>query len=186
MSPKRYTPIINILIILVILSTTINSNLLIKRDDVESFICTEKANQKCCALLAYKIAHKHHSRVASIVIINKCGFNINLLEMNLNSGRWITQDDHQNLDISCEPQTLPLANGQSEIFSSITSGFLGGVKGSAQFLIDDNITSTEFSISWEVPLIGSPKYELEGLPTKKYYNESKYDIEDTVYKVTVN
>ncbi|CAI2167320.1 19774_t:CDS:2 [Funneliformis geosporum] len=168
------------------LSTTIFSIPLIKREDIDNFNCQETENQDCCALLAFKIAKNHHARVASIFIINKSGFNIKPLSNNLNKGRWIKHDDHQNIDINCDPPTEPIANGQFVSFSSITSHFFGGVEGVAYFIIDDNITNTKFSISWDVPLIGPPDYELDGLPTKKYYNESRNDLDKTVYQVTIN
>ncbi|CAG8690892.1 1896_t:CDS:2, partial [Funneliformis mosseae] len=91
---------------------------------------------------------------------NHIGYRIELVSASLISGRWITSND-DNYRISCEPQIYHLKNGQAEAFSSVTSSFLGGVKGFAIFYINDGKFSN-FIISWSVPTIGSPKYEILG------------------------
>ncbi|CAI2187291.1 7204_t:CDS:1, partial [Funneliformis geosporum] len=183
MSPKHYTFIINTFIILVILSTSINSNSFIERDVIDYNACQ---GESCCAYIAKKIANKNHERVATIVIVNKSGYNITPLPVKLEKGRFVTHDDHENIDINCEPQTEPLTNGQNETFSSIASHFLGELKGIATFIIDDG-SSSAFTLYWSASMIGTPPhYEIDGLPNTKYYNESKLDLEDTLFQVTIH
>ncbi|CAG8507552.1 5556_t:CDS:1 [Funneliformis mosseae] len=176
MSFKHLTLIINVFIILVILLTTIDSNLLIIREVIDFTRCQGKG---CCASLSDNVAKKHHVRVATIVIINKSGYNMTHI-IKLEDGCYVRHDDHENLDINCEPQTEPLANGQNETFSCITSHRFGGLKGIATYIIDDSGSST-FILSWSIPTIGDPNYDIEGLPNKKYYNENKYDLDNTLY-----
>ncbi|CAG8502803.1 5315_t:CDS:1 [Funneliformis caledonium] len=182
MSPKQFTLIINLFIILLILSTSIDSNTLIERDNIDFTPCT---GEFCCASLAKKIAEKNFAHVATIAIVNKSGYNITHLPVTLEDGRFVKHDDHENIDINCEPQTEPLVNDQTETFSSITSRVFGGVKGIAIFTINDGGSST-FALFWNVPTIGPPIYEIEGLPNERYYNETKYGLDNTLYQVTIH
>ena len=110
---------------------------------------------------------------------------------NLEDGRWITSKDYEdygnNIDIvDCQPRSLLV--GESETISSVTSHFGGGVKGYVSFIINDD-TSSIFTISWEVPTIGPPKYEFNFLDKSSNH---KYDVietssfDDTVYQVTID
>jgi len=62
---------------------------------------------------------------------------MSLVGVSLEDGRWVTSDDSGDIDIDCRPQTR-LANGEIEGFSSVTSHFLGGIRGYAAFSLDDN------------------------------------------------
>src|SRR5439155_8068509 len=108
----------------------------------------------CCPLLAHKIASEHRSRCASIMLDNNSGYNMNLGFASLEDGRWVTSDDSGDVDIDCSPRIERLANGESLVLSSVTSHFLGGIRGYAKFSLDDDFDTT-FTIHWDVPLIGS-------------------------------
>nr|CAG8563848.1 9092_t:CDS:2 [Entrophospora candida] len=102
----------------------------------------------------------------------------------LEDGRWVTQYDYDgNININCTPHSL--INGQSEAISSVSSHFLGGIKGYLFFEIGD-ANSSNFLISWDVPTIGSPVYSSDGLSEKKYTIKSQGSLNDTVYYVTVD
>ncbi|CAG8639432.1 6558_t:CDS:2 [Funneliformis mosseae] len=134
MSPKQFTLIINLFIILLILSTSIDSNTLNERDNIDFTPST-------------------------IAIVNKSGYNITHLPVRLEDGRFVKHDDHENIDIN--------------------------LKGIAIFTINDGGSST-FALFWDVPTIGPPNYEIEGLPNERYYNEIKYDLDNTLYQVTIH
>ncbi|CAI2170753.1 13595_t:CDS:1 [Funneliformis geosporum] len=152
--------------------------------DIGSFYCEDGSSLECCPLLSRNFASRHHSRVATIVLINNSGYEMELVAVSLESGRWITSNDN-NYNISCEPQIYPLANGQGEAFSSVTSHFLGGVKGYAIFSMNDDILSN-FIISWSVPTIGSPKYKISGISLSENYDiVLERDLGNTVYRVIV-
>ncbi|CAG8613132.1 12725_t:CDS:2 [Funneliformis caledonium] len=136
--------------------------------DIGTFYCQNGSSLECCPLLARQFASKHHSRVATIVLINNSGHDMEMVVASLESGRWITSNDNK-YKISCEPQIYPLENGQAEAFSSVTSHFLGGVKGHAIFSMNDDISSN-FVIFWSVPVIGSPTYDIYGLDLSDNYN----------------
>jgi len=75
--------------------------------------------------------------------MNKSGYNINLKAFSLEHGQWV-----KGYNLSCEPQTDPLANGHSEVFSSIPdSNYDNSMYGIAIFVIDDDKSST-LIISW--------------------------------------
>ena len=135
----------------------------------------------CCPILAHRIASKHHSRCASIILNNKSGYNIRLVSAILKDGRWVTSNDNP-YGIDCSPWTN-LANGGSEVFSSITSHFLGGISGYALFLIDDKAFTT-FAVKWKAPTIGSKKYYVDGWPGKNYH-VAGYSLSQAVFEVTV-
>src|SRR6266540_1284426 len=103
----------------------VEQDLLIKQDIVS--FCQNETDKSCCPLLAHRIASQHHTRAASTVLVNKSGYNVTLLASSLIDGRWITSNNHNDIDINCKPQTDPLLNGQSQAFSSIASHFLGEV-----------------------------------------------------------
>ncbi|CAG8666728.1 7844_t:CDS:2 [Rhizophagus irregularis] len=90
---------------------------------------------------------------------------------NLEDGRWLTQEDYvhyvgaNSTNINCQPRNL--TDNENETISSVTSHFLGGVKGFASFLIHDDMTS-KLNISWEVPTIGTPQYEFNFLGELSY------------------
>ncbi|CAG8638427.1 10065_t:CDS:1 [Funneliformis mosseae] len=152
--------------------------------DIGTFYCQNGSSLECCPLLARQFASKHHSRVATIVLINNSGHDMEMVVASLESGRWITSNDNK-YKISCEPQIYPLANGQAEAFSSVTSHFLGGVKGHAIFSMNDDISSN-FVIFWSVPVIGSPTYDIYGLDLSDNYNIFlENDLGNTVFRVTV-
>lgn len=136
----------------------------------DNFICLSESSLFCCPQLAHRVASKYHSRCASIVLINKSGYNMALDIINLEDGRWVTSDDYDGIDINCEPHSL--LNDESEAISSVTSHFLGGISSTVFFTIDDDISSS-FVISWKVPTIGSPKYLIEFLGES---SRDKYNI----------
>ncbi len=173
-----------------VISLTEQDNLIEQYDepiieqDIGPFFCQNGTSLSCCPLLAHRVASEHHSRCASIILINKSGYSITLKSVSLEDGRWVTSDDSDDIDINCEPQTDSLANGQSEVFSSVTSHFLGGILGFATFTIHDDISSN-FTISWRVPTIGSPGYSIEGLSKRKYMIDRQRGFENTVFQVIV-
>ncbi|CAB4485877.1 hypothetical protein RhiirA5_405827 [Rhizophagus irregularis] len=111
---------------------------------------------------------------------------------NLEDGRWLTQEDYvhyvgaNSTNINCQPRNL--TDNENETISSVTSHFLGGVKGFASFLIHDDMTS-KLNISWEVPTIGTPQYEFNFLGELSYQhyvvNKNK-TFDDTVYQIIIN
>ncbi|CAG8649399.1 5004_t:CDS:2, partial [Paraglomus brasilianum] len=137
----------------------------------------------CCPILAHRIASEHHSRCASIILNNKSGYNIRLVVSSLEDGRWVTSDDSGDIDIDCSPRT-DLANGESEVFSSVTSHFLGGISGYALFIIDDKAFTT-FAVKWKAPTIGPNEHYVSGLPTENYHVALQYGFDHTVFQVTV-
>ncbi|CAG8646203.1 9056_t:CDS:2 [Paraglomus brasilianum] len=147
--------------------------------------CQNGTSLTCCPLLAHRIASEHHSRCASIVLNNKSGYNIRLVVSRLEDGRWVTSDDSGDIDIDCSPRT-DLANGESEVFSSVTSHFLGGISGYVTLIINDNV-STTFAIDWKAPSIGlgSNEYNVDRLPTEDYDVALQHGFDDTVFEVTV-
>ncbi|CAG8629637.1 2021_t:CDS:2 [Funneliformis mosseae] len=76
-------------------------------------------------------------------------------------------NSHNHIGYRIELVSASLESGRG--FSSVTSSFLGGVKGFAIFYINDGSFSN-FIISWSVPTIGSPKYEILGHDLSEYYN----------------
>ncbi|CAJ0912744.1 9462_t:CDS:2 [Entrophospora sp. SA101] len=148
------------------------------------FACQNGTSLGCCPLLAHRIASQHHSRCATIILINNTGYNITLAASSLEDGRWVTQYDYDgNIDINCMPHSL--IDGQSEAISSVSSHFLGGIKGYLFFEIED-ANSSNFLISWNVPIIGSPVYSSYGLSEEKYTIKSQRSLSNTVYYVTVD
>src|SRR6185312_6439337 len=89
-----------------------------------------------------------------------------------------------DVGIDCSPRTDVLANGESEVFSSVTNRFLGGVRGYATFMMNDN-ASTSFTIYWDTPLIGFHGHYVIGLPTKNYRVALQHGFDDTVFQITV-
>ncbi|CAG8466676.1 2614_t:CDS:2 [Paraglomus occultum] len=147
------------------------------------FLC-HGTNATCCPLLAHKIASEHSSRCASIILDNKSGYNVSLVVASLEDGRWVTSDDSGDVDIDCSPRTGRLANGELEVLSSVTSHFLGGIRGYATFRLDDDAFNV-FTIYWDAPLIGSNGYGITGLPTTKYHVALQHDLDRTVFQVTI-
>ncbi|CAJ0832995.1 13920_t:CDS:2 [Entrophospora sp. SA101] len=97
--------------------------------------------------------------------MEQTGYKITLTVSSLEDGRWVTQYDYDgNININCIPHSL--INGQSEAISSVSSHFLGGIKGYLFFEIGD-ANSSNFLISWDVPTIGSPVYSSDGLSEEK-------------------
>ncbi|CAJ0750026.1 22932_t:CDS:2 [Entrophospora sp. SA101] len=130
-----------------------------------NFACQNGTSLRCCPLLAHQISSQHHSRCATIILVNKTGYKITLTVSSLEDGRWVTQYDYDgNININCIPHSL--INGQSEAISSVSSHFLGGIKGYLFFEIGD-ANSSNFLISWDVPTIGSPVYSSDGLSEEK-------------------
>jgi len=179
-------PFIFIIIILVFSSKFTYSVPLIERDDTLS---CQGTNEICCPFLAHQVASQHNSRCASIILINKSGYNMTLNGF-LEDGNWLTPQKYKNINRDCGPQASNLETNQSVILSSVTSHFLGGLKGYATFTIDDKASST-FIIAWKVPTIGSPNYSID-LSSKDKDIKKKYDLthqsilEDTVFQVTVD
>ncbi|CAG8497255.1 1680_t:CDS:1 [Cetraspora pellucida] len=153
-----------------------------------NFFCKNGTNLSCCPHLANRIAHKHYSRCASIILINNSGYNMTLDVVNLEDGRWVTSDDYGDdvIDINCKPRTL--SNYESEAISSVTNRLLGGVIGYVSYTIDDDMSS-KFIISWEVSAIGQPRYYFSFLD-KSYTHEYNVRFEqsfgDTVYQVKID
>ncbi|RIA86945.1 hypothetical protein C1645_778420 [Glomus cerebriforme] len=199
MSHKKLIVFVNIILILVFLSTstysaphdtidTIEHDLNIIEEQDMNFFCQDGTSTSCCPPLAHRVASKHHSRCASIILNNKSGYNMSLSTINLEDGRWVTSkdDDDGYIEINCEPHSL--LNGESEAMSSVTSHFLGGVKGYVIFTMDDDISSN-FIISWEVPTIGSPGYFFNFLdkPSRnKYVVKYENSFGNTVFQVTIS
>ncbi|RIA95484.1 hypothetical protein C1645_816560 [Glomus cerebriforme] len=151
-----------------------------------SFYCQNGTSQLCCYQLAHRVSSDNHSRCASIVLKNNSGYRMNLEAQNLEDGRWITSEDYKggnNISINCQPRSL--LNNESETISSVTGRFIGGLTGYVSFNILDNMTSN-FTISWKVPLFGSPQYDLNGLSEHDYEVIKNSTFEDTVYIVTIN
>ncbi|CAB4383907.1 unnamed protein product [Rhizophagus irregularis] len=107
-----------------------------------TFYCQDGTSQSCCSQLAHRISSDHLSRCASIVLINHSGYNMTLEVENLED---VTQEDYvhyvgaNSTNINCQPRNL--TDNENETISSVTSHFLGGVKGFASFLIHDDMTS---------------------------------------------
>ncbi|CAI2174695.1 4099_t:CDS:2, partial [Funneliformis geosporum] len=128
--------------------------------DIVPFYCQDGSSAECCPFLARKFALEHHSRVATIVLVNRSRYRIELISASLESGH-------------------------AEAYSSVTSRFLGGVKGFALYYMNDD-TFTSFVISWSVPTIGSPIYEIHGpYLTEKYIITLESDYDNTVFRVIV-
>ncbi|CAB4374947.1 hypothetical protein RhiirA1_446798 [Rhizophagus irregularis] len=166
-------------------TTEHNENDIIKEQD-DNFICLSGSNIACCPQLAHHVASKYHSRCASIVLINKSGYNMVLDIINLEDGRWVTSDDYDDIDINCEPHSL--LNDESEAISSVTSHFLGGISSVVIFTIDDDISSS-FFISWNVPTIGSPKYLIEFFDKSskdKYSIITQKTFRNTVFRIEIH
>ncbi|CAJ0763539.1 16671_t:CDS:2, partial [Entrophospora sp. SA101] len=88
------------------------------------FACQNGTSLGCCPLLAHRIASQHHSRCATIILINNTGYNITLAASSLEDGRWVTQYDYDgNIDINCMPHSL--IDGQSEAISSVSKAGTG-------------------------------------------------------------
>ncbi|CAG8683073.1 12566_t:CDS:2, partial [Racocetra fulgida] len=102
-----------------------------------SFFCRNGTSLSCCPHLANKIAYKHYSRCASIILINNSGYNMTLDVVNLEDGRWVTSDDYGDdvFDLNCKPRSL--LPYESEAISSVTNQVLGGVIGYVSYIIDD-------------------------------------------------
>ena len=166
--------VVNITAILVLLPTFIYSAPLVIQD-IDNFYCSNGTNPNlyCCPLLA----HRTSSSSKSVILTNKSGYDMNLVAANLDYGQWI-----KGHNINCEPQTNPLANGQSEAFSSESTRY-SDMKGIVTFIIDDNISST-LIITWKAS--SSVKYYY--LSGKKYNVEvhSIYDGNDAYQQVTVH
>ena len=189
-------PFIIFAIVILVLSptSTYSAYDLIKKDISEgqniSFYCQSGTSQHCCSQLAHRVSSDHHSRCASIVLMNNSGHNIDLDVVNLEDGRWIVSGDYSggnDININCQPRSL--LDGESETISSVTSHFVGGITGYVNFIIKDD-TSSKFNISWKVPTIGSPEYEFSFFNESSYFK--KYDViknnafDDTVFQVTIN
>nr|CAG8472912.1 6745_t:CDS:2 [Entrophospora candida] len=173
---------INIIIIVLVFSSTSTYSALTEQDI--DFACQNGTSLGCCPLLAHRIASQHHSRCATIILINNTGYNITLAASSLEDGRWVTQYDYDgDIDIDCMPHSL--LGGQSEAISSVSSHFLGGIKGYLFFEIND-ANSSNFLISWNVPIIGSPVYSSYGLSEEMYTIKSQRSLSNTVYYVTVD
>jgi hypothetical protein len=159
---------------------------IIKGQDNE-FFCPNGSNIICCPLLAHRVATENHSRCASIILVNKSGYNLTLETVNLEDGRWITMNDYgQIIDINCEPHSI--LNGESEAISSVTSHFLGGILGLVTFTMDDDISS-KIIISWDVPTIGSPGYFVNFLSetsNNKYIIKPQNTFGDTVFRIEIH
>lgn len=157
---------------------------IIKGQDNE-FLCP-KSNVICCPLLAHRVASENHSRCATIILVNKSGYNLTLETVNLEDGRWITMEDYGRvIDVNCEPHSI--LNGESEAISTVTSHFLGGVLGFVIFTMDDDISS-KFVVSWDVPTIGSPGYFfnfMDETSKHKYAINSQNTFGDTVYRIEI-
>src|SRR6266480_4824879 len=178
--------IIFTIVILVLSPTSIYSAYDLIKKDISaaegqniSFYCKNGTSQLCCSQLAHRVSSDNHSRCASIVLTNDSGYNMTLVAKNLEDGRWITSDDYgggNGININCQPRSL-LVN-ESETISSVSSHFFGGVKGYVSYNIHDNMTS-KFTISWKVPTIGSPQYDLNGLSSHDYEVKDSKTFEDT-------
>src|SRR5205814_1859369 len=96
----------------------------------------------CCSQLAHQVSSNNHTRRASIILTNNSGYNMTLPAQNLEEGRWITSKDYDgdsSININCHPRSLIV--NESETISSVSSRFLGGVKGYVSFNIHDNMKS---------------------------------------------
>src|SRR5437763_111693 len=177
-------PFIIFVIVNLVLSptSTYSAYDLIRKDTSEgntSFYCQDGTSQLCCSQLAHRVSNDNHSRSASIVLTNNSGYNMTLVAQNLEEGRWITSKDYgggNSININCQPRSLLLVY-ESETISSVSSRFLGGVKGHVSYKIHDNMTS-KFIISWNVPLIGSPQYDLSGLSNNDYEVKNSSTLEN--------
>ncbi|RIA79101.1 hypothetical protein C1645_847744, partial [Glomus cerebriforme] len=169
---------INIIIILVFLLTSIHSISLIEQD-IDKFYCRNdtRPHLYCCPILA----HRTYSISSSIILINESGYNMSLAVADLESGIWVS-----GFGIKCEPQTDPLKNGQSEVFSSAASSSYYSFQGFIIFTIDDDISSV-FTISWvrTTSRTYDSDYSFEFLPKKKYEVVIKRCFKDTTLQVTV-
>ncbi|RIA81811.1 hypothetical protein C1645_836337 [Glomus cerebriforme] len=108
------------------------------------------------------------------------GYNMNLVVANLENGIWVS-----GFNTKCKPQTDPLKNGQSEVFSSAASSSYYGFRGFITFTIDDDISST-FTISWyrTTSRTYDSDYTFEFLPNKYEVNIKRY-FKGTTLQVTV-
>src|SRR6266540_1769536 len=159
--------LIVIMIILLLSSRFTYSTPLIERD-IGPFYCDDETNIKCCPFLAHRVASQYHSRAASFILINNSGYNMTLSNVNIEDGRWVTSKDYdKSINVKCDPSNGTIVPGQSEVFASVTSHFLGGLKGYVSFTIHDKISSN-FTISWDVGTLRSPKYFFNELSKKKY------------------
>jgi hypothetical protein len=187
-------PLIIFAIVILVLSptSTYSANDVIKNDisEGQNFYCQDGTSESCCSQLAHRISDAHLSHCASIVLTNNSGYNMTLEVVNLEDGRWLKSEDYgvnnNNISINCEPRPLP--DNDSETISSVTSHFLGGIKGYVSFNIHDNITS-KFTVSWKVPTVGSPQYEFYFL---NIFSNQLYDVTkkstfgNTVYQITIS
>ncbi|RIA83804.1 hypothetical protein C1645_785410 [Glomus cerebriforme] len=171
--------LINIIIILVFLLTFTYSIPVIEQD-IGRFYCRNETNPnlRCCPVLALR---KNFQNSISIILINKSGYNMNLAVASLENGYWVN-----SFNIKCEPQTDPLKNDQSEVFSSATSTSYYNFRGFTTFIIDDDISST-FTIFWNrsSPTIQYNDYSFDFLPEKKYKVEAQRCFKDSILQVTV-
>ncbi|PKC17442.1 hypothetical protein RhiirA5_368992 [Rhizophagus irregularis] len=173
-----------VILVVLVLSPTFTYS-----EDNSSFSCQDGTSQSCCSQLAHRVSSEHNSRCASIVLTNESGYNMDSTNKNLEDGRWLTSTDYfgaNSVNITCEPRSL--LDNESETISSVTSHVFGGLKGYFSFKINDSMTS-EFTISWKVPTIGSPQYEfnfLNDLSNQYYIVNNNKTFEDTVYQITIN
>src|SRR5438552_7467849 len=108
-----------LLLIFLVFLTTYTYTTPIIEQGIGSFYCRNKTNIFCCPLLAHRAAvNDVDSVAASIVLTNKSGYRITLVAASLEKGSWLSSDH-----INCEPPTVPLENGQSEVFSAITTSY---------------------------------------------------------------
>ncbi|RIA83805.1 hypothetical protein C1645_742787 [Glomus cerebriforme] len=98
-----------------------------------------KPNLYCCPILA----RRKYSISASIILMNKSGYNMNLAVANLENGFWVN-----GYKLNCEPRTWLLKNGQSDAFSSAALSYYNSFQGLTTFIFDDDISSA-FTISWQ-------------------------------------
>ncbi|CAB4478479.1 uncharacterized protein OCT59_027281 [Rhizophagus irregularis] len=158
---------------------------IIKGQDNE-FFCPNNSNVICCPLLAHRVASENHSRCATIILVNKSGYNLTLETVNLEDGRWVTMEDYGRvIDVNCEPRSI--LNGESEAISTVTSHFLGGVLGFVTFIMDDDMSS-KFIISWDVPTIGFPGYYfnfMDETSKHKFAINSQNTFGDTVFRIEI-
>ncbi|KAF0556894.1 hypothetical protein F8M41_014624 [Gigaspora margarita] len=170
--------IILVLSLTFVYPTLSEEDALIGIDDIGPFFCRDgkDPNLYCCPLLSHRLSSKRDKYCVTIVLNNKSGYDITLAVANLENGEWVN-----DYNISCEPQTGPLPNMQSEAFSSITSHKMQGL---TTFIIDDYSSST-FTISWKVPITYSDDYFSYSLSGMKYNVDFQFGLEDTVLQATV-
>ncbi|CAG8679887.1 626_t:CDS:1 [Cetraspora pellucida] len=173
-----FTIIILALSLTFVCSTYLSEDALIEKDDIGTFFCRDgkDPNLYCCPLLSHRLSSQHDKRCVTIVLNNKSGYDITLAVANLENGEWVN-----DYNISCEPQTEPLANKKSQAFSSITSYKMQGL---ATFIVNDD-SSSVFTISWKAPVTNSDDYFSYSLVGKKYNVDFQFGLEDTVLQATV-